>query len=53
MNTNIDQFGWSEDLESGIEVLDAQHKKYLELVARSTTVGAEALELAETLGRSK
>jgi hemerythrin len=56
METEIVDIGWSKGLETGVDVLDAQHRKYLELVsnylhkaAGSTEDSANLFELAETL----
>ncbi len=57
METEIVQIGWSKALETGVDVLDAQHRKYLEMVsnylhqaAKTSEDSENPFELAETLG---
>jgi len=55
MGSQNEDFGWTEDLESGIEVLDAQHRKYFDLLSdflekasKPASTPEKASELAET-----
>jgi len=59
MNTEFFEITWSKDLETGIDVLDAQHHRYFDLlgkyigkaaiVAKSMSDTDKVWELAETL----
>ena len=59
MNTEFFELNWTKDLETGIEVLDAQHKKYFDLlsnyiakatkVSKTSTNTEKVSDLAETL----
>jgi len=59
VNNEFVEIGWTKDLETGIDVLDAQHHRYFDLlshyfskaaeVAKSTTNTEYVLDLAETL----
>jgi hemerythrin len=54
MESNIDIQGWTKDLETGIDVLDGQHRKYFDLlenyfkkVSEMSAGPEEILDLAE------
>ena len=59
MNTEFFEINWTKDLETGIDVLDAQHQKYFDLlsnyiakaakVSKSPTNTEKVSDLAETL----
>ncbi|MFC1720074.1 bacteriohemerythrin [Pseudomonadota bacterium] len=59
MNTEFIEITWTKDLETGIDVLDAQHHRYFDLlskyiakaakVAKKTSDIRKVLDLAETL----
>jgi hemerythrin len=59
MDTKFFDITWTKDLETGIDVLDAQHHKYFDLlsnyfakaakVAKTSTTTEKVLDLAETL----
>jgi hemerythrin len=49
------EIGWTDDLETGIDVLDGQHRRYLDLLgsfleraSQSSGTPADILDLAET-----
>ena len=55
MGSEISEIGWTQDLETGIDVLDGQHHRYMELLAnfldkasRTSSTTGEILDLAET-----
>ena len=59
MDTEFFEINWTEDLETGIDVLDEQHRKYFDLlsnyfakaakVVKTSTSTEKVFELAETL----
>jgi hemerythrin len=55
MGSEISEIGWTEDLETGIDVLDGQHHRYMDLLksyldkaSEASTTTVEILDLAET-----
>lgn len=55
MESELTQIGWSDDLETGIDVLDAQHHRYFDLLdnylvktTEKSTTPEQILDLAET-----
>lgn len=55
MSSQIDNVEWTADLESGIDVLDAQHRKYFNLLndflrkaSESSSTPEKVLDLAKT-----
>ncbi len=55
MGSEISEIGWTEDLETGIEVLDGQHHRYMDLLgnfldkaSHESTTSGDILDLAET-----
>ena len=54
METEISQTGWSKDLETGIDILDEQHRRYFDLLnnylekaAKAPTGRQQIIDLAE------
>ena len=54
MESESSEIGWSEDLETGIDVLDGQHRRYLDLLgsflekaSQSSDTPADILDLAD------